>query len=124
MMVASTMPHCLKQKGIARIETPMIELAKVMTERNVMLNEEALFWRKYLFGEVFAIPVSSASPSSEAPGPGARSPSSSPSRLATMLPFDYSIFFGLNCFNFASDSVTSNKVHEQAACNFIRIIYY
>ena len=41
MRVASTMPHCLKQKGMARIETPMIALAMVMTDRNVMLNDEA-----------------------------------------------------------------------------------
>ena len=95
------MPHCLKQKGIARIETPIIELAKVMTERNVMLNEEACggFWRKgYLFGEVFAIPASTAAPSSDAPGPGARSPSSSPSRLATMLPFESLLSLSLRLY--------------------------
>ena len=35
--VARRMPHCLKQKGIARMLTPMMLLASVITDFNVIL---------------------------------------------------------------------------------------
>jgi hypothetical protein len=37
MMVARITPHCLKQKGMAKILTPMMELASVMVDVIVMV---------------------------------------------------------------------------------------
>lgn len=36
-MVARITPHCLKQKGMARMLTPIMELANVMVEVMVMV---------------------------------------------------------------------------------------
>ena len=37
MTMARMMPHCLKQYGMERIATPMIELARVITEWKDMM---------------------------------------------------------------------------------------
>ena len=42
MIVARIIPHCLKQYGMARILTPIMELANVMTELSVILSLDLL----------------------------------------------------------------------------------